>query len=84
MMTFNMARARAASVPGLICSQRWALEANQVSLGSMTMSFDPLFMHSTTQYPIDESALVITGLFPHMTMHLGGTQLGFSKRSGNI
>ena len=51
MMTFSMPSAMAASVPGRIWRNFSARELNQVTRGSMTMSFEPRFMQSETQCP---------------------------------
>ena len=79
MMTLSMPIASAASVPGRMRSQYFALAAIQVSFGSMTSSSLPRFMASTIQWPRKASALLMTGLVPQMTMHSGRTHCSHSS-----
>ena len=52
MITLSSPSASAPSVPGLIGSHSAAREASQEHRGSMTTSFVPRFIRSTTQCPL--------------------------------
>ncbi len=71
MISFIMAMARAASVPGRIWSQRVAREERAVSRGSTTMRFLAYWSELMNQTAISESALEISSCLAQEICVLG-------------
>ena len=61
MITFIMASASAASVPGRTGRCTSALAESHVTLGSIITIFMPRFMRSTTQWPKKPSEFAMSG-----------------------
>ena len=70
-MTLIIDKARAASVPGRICSQRSDIAAVSDSRGSTVITFEPDFKASRKRKPISPSGFVWTGLWPQTRMQAG-------------
>ena len=76
MMTWFMAIATAASVPGRIWICTAAFADIQLIIGSTTTSCEPRFMASVTQKPWKQSALERSGFAPQMRMVPGTVKSG--------